>query len=390
MIYLFCSASRPLYKRDALECTCYPPGYLFRFRYEKRYVDPNIWESPSTLSEMEGVIVFLDTVGEEGRKDFEFFPIRRIKASRLFTQGLAIYIDFKFGEFIDYGSEENSEEKKAWEAYFRGLANRPWPSPEKTGRSKDISEGYFLLADESEGCNFKTESVIPHESWERLIRRLNKTEDLKDCTFFQILGLFHVKRSRWTQKSFEESPIPLRDNSYYSFYSLPAGKAIMLKLLLSRPGYKDEKDSRRKLSISFSPEAFVGVSKREVFSESRYNEERVLFVCKRLYDPILSAVSIEQLDEPASIQAAKPFLLTKIEVARSIVTAIIVGSIFGVALIGLDADSVGTVGTWISRYSFWGSFISGNAKALSVLGKMISGVVVSLCAYWAFRKLPIK
>jgi hypothetical protein len=163
-----------------------------------------------------------------------------------------------------------------------------------------------------------------------------------------------------------------------------------LKVLLSRPSYRDAKEARRRLDIRFSPEAFIGISKKEIYSESRYNEENVVFVCKRTHDPILSSVSFEQRKEKKTIQAPKPFILTQTEVPPSIVSSIIVGSIAGAALLGLDSDSIATIGSWISKYLGCGTFIVGNAKTLSVFAKMISGILVSLCAYWAFRKLPMK
>ena len=146
MIYLFCSASRPLYKRDILESTCYPEGHLFRFRYERKYVDAEILKKPKSFEDKEGAIVFLDTVGEEGHKNFDFFPIRKIRTVRLFPLGLAIYIDFRFGGFIDYGPEDNDTRKISWSRFFEDLLNRPWPPPEISGRTEDTDEGYFAMS----------------------------------------------------------------------------------------------------------------------------------------------------------------------------------------------------------------------------------------------------
>lgn len=400
MIYLFCSASRPLYKRDALECTCYPSGHLFRFRYEKKYVDPAIWNKPETFREKEGLIVFIDTVGAEGRKDFDFLPTRKIKTIRLFQKGLAIYIDFKFGDFINHGPENDESLRTRWHCFFKGLQDCPWPPPDKSGRKKEASEGYFIIWNPKENPEFSTKSEIAHEAWENLIRRLNKTNDLKDSTFFQILGFHEIKRI-WSVPCINLTiPVPVfgglsevsvksKDNSYDSVYPIPMGKSVVLKLLFSRPTYDaNAKGSRRTLEIKAASESFAGISKNIIYSESRYNEERIVFVCKRVFDSFMSPVSIEQKDEPADIQAPRPFLLTRIKVPKRMVSIVIVGVVISTLLVGVDADMINLIGgLCFPKSVLW---IMKNAKTLSAAAKLLAAIPIGLSAFYAFRRLPLK
>jgi hypothetical protein len=400
MIYLFCSASRPLYKRDALECTCYPSGHLFRFRYEKTYIDPAIWDKPESFRGKEGLIVFIDTVGEEGHKDFDFLPIRKIKTVRLFPKGLAIYIDFKFGDFINYGPENDETQRISWRQFFESLPNRPWPPAEKSGRKKEDSEGYFAMSKPLDNPEFPTKCKTAFEAWETLIRRLNKTNDLKDGTFFQILGFYMIKRILTIPGvdltmpfpalgRLSEVPLRSKDNSYDSIYPLPMGKSVVLKLLFSRPTYDSHiGDSRRALEVKAGTEAFAGLSKNIIYSESRYNEERIVLVCKRVFDSFLSPVSIEQQNEPSNIQSPKPFLLTRIKVPKRIVSWIIGGVMLSTFLVGFDADMVNLFGGWIFPNST--KFIMVNAKTLSAIAKFLATIPIGLSAFYAFRRLPLK
>ena len=43
-IYIFSSATRPLYKQDVLDSLCVPAGYVIHYRYEKKRVDETIWK----------------------------------------------------------------------------------------------------------------------------------------------------------------------------------------------------------------------------------------------------------------------------------------------------------------------------------------------------------
>ena len=399
MIYLFCSASRPLYKRDALECTCYPSGHLFRFRYEGKYVAPAIRDKAEAFRGKEGVIVFIDTVGEEGHKDFDFLPIRKIKTVRLFLKGLAIYIDFRFGDFINYGPEGDELQRQLWDRFFRNLPNRPWPPFEKSGRKKEDSEGYFAMWNPTGNPKFSTKCTIPLEAWENLIHRLNKTNDLNDSTFFQILGFYEIKRILSIAGINLTIPLPVlgrlsevslrsRDNSYDSVYPIPMGKSVVLKLLFSRPTYNTHVgSSRRTLEVKTGTESFAGVSKNIINSESRYNEERIVLVCKRVFDSFMSPVSIEQQNE-TDIQAPKPFLLTRIKVPKRIVSFVIIGVMLSTVLVGLDVDMVNLIGGWI--FPEHSKLIIDNAKTLSAIAKFLAPIPVGLSAFYAFRRLPLK
>jgi hypothetical protein len=185
-----------------------------------------------------------------------------------------------------------------------------------------------------------------------------------------------------------EVPIKLKDNSFNSFYSLPMGESVVLKLLFSRPTYSDIPDSRRTLKIKYGADTFVGVSRDIIYSESRYNVENIVLVCKRVFDSIFSTISIEQENELQVIQAPKPFLLTKIKVPRHIIFFVILGVVISTFLVGLDIDAIKFISSWFP--SNLANFCEQNAKALLSVGKLIAPMPIAISAYLAFRKLPLK
>lgn len=396
MIYLFCSAATALYKQDALDCTCYPEGHIFRFRYSKNYVQPEIWEKTNNFENKDGVMVFLDTVGSDRKKDFNFYPVRKIKTIRFYKEGSALYVDFKFGSFINYGPKDEIKLSTMWDTFFKKLHNHPWPKPEKSGR-KETEQGFFILSNlESSDPEFPTTGSIPNEQWDSVIARLDKTdktEGLGGSTFFHILGFYKLKRDWLHHKinltklipPYQEVLIKATDNSYDSFYPLPMGKSVVLKLLLSRPSY--DPNDQRKLELTAGEDSFAGLSQDIVHSNSRYNQERIILICKRVFDSVLSSVSIKQQDSK-DIQAPQAFLLTRMKVPRRIVGVVVGGVVFSALLLSFDPISIERLGLHLlPKYA---DFIKQNAGFLSGFCKVLAVALAGISGFLAFRRLPLK
>jgi hypothetical protein len=384
MLYLFCSAAVPLYKRDALESMSYPPGHIFRFRYDRAYVQPAVLNCLKKYKGKDGVLVFADTVGTIGAMDFSFLPVRRIKTMRLVPAASAIYVDFRLGEFLNYG--EGVQRRGEWDRFLKDLPARPWPPLAKSGRPAE-QQGYFVLAPVPGLPGMTTESSIPYENWQSVVRHLDSSKDLAESTFYLILGFFRVKR-RWFVRPRAEIRIRARDNQFDSIYPVPMGQSVVLKILLSRPTFKyDEPQSTRVLKITASGDAFLGLSKDKVHSESRYNEDRTIIVCKRIFDSALSALSIEE-SNTQEVRTARVTLLTRIKVPAWVLGTVVLGVVVSTLLLAVDADSLRFVATFLRDP--WKGMMESNAKALGAIAKALSPLPVGLSAFLAFKKLPIK
>jgi len=384
MIYLFCSAATALYKKDALETLCYPSNHIFRFRYDCRYIQPEMCQKPHSYEGKIGLLVFADTVGYHGTMDFDFLPIRLITTIRLTPIASAIYVDFRLGDFVNYGPGQ--EKRTSWDHFLKVLTNRPWPLPDKSGRPSD-QQGYFLLSADSEPQELTRGGSIPHEGWQTVVQSLDSTKDLAGSTFYLILGFHLVKRQWWTGQ-YEEILLPSTDKGLDSIYSVPMGTSVVLKILLSRPWFDyANRESRRRLKITAGGEAFSGLSKDTVFSESRYNEDRTVLVCRRVFDAALAVVSIHEPDEPG-VRTPRATLLVEVKVPRWIVGAVVSGVVISTLLLAMDAETIRFLSMFLPQS--WASTLGCNSRTVATIAKGLSPVPVGISAYLAFRRLPIR
>ena len=168
-------------------------------------------------------------------------------------------------------------------------------------------------------------------------------------------------------------------------------KQLEQSVLFSRPTFDPDPkapNSCRTLELKYGAEAFAGASKSQIHSDSRYNEERIILICKRVFDSFLSPVSIEQKEGPDTVQAPKPFLLVTVQVPRFIVFGVVLGVILSTIMVALDADSIKFLGAML--FPTHVESFERNAKTISVLVKAISPIPISISAYLTFRKLPLK
>jgi hypothetical protein len=376
MLYLFCSAAAPLYKRDALECISYPSGHVFRFRYQVKYVQPEVLSNLQSFLGADALLVFLDTVDSPKATDFSFLPLRMVTIARMEVTAGALYIDFNFGEFVNYAT---SERRDAWDRFFKGLSSRPWPPGVKSGENPD---GRFVLAYEISPPDLSTECSRPYDNWNSVVNQLDKTKDLADSTFCLILGFFEV------QKDLAEKKLGSVRHGFDSIYPIPMGKSVVLKTLLARPSfdYLAEKNARA-LTISNAGDVFAGMSKNKIVSESRYNEDRTVFVCKRVFDTVLAIVSIEETNTQ-EVRSPRLTLLTRVRVPRLIIGIVVGGVALSALLLAMDADLIKFIATLVPTHI--GKYLEVNSKAIAGLAKLFSPIPVGISAYVAFRKLPIK
>lgn len=376
MLYLFCSAAAPLYKRDALECISYPAGHIFRFRYLEKYVQPEVLSDLKKFGGADALLVFLDRVGSPKTLDFAFFPLRMVKVERMEVTAGALYIDFSFGEFVNYVTNARRD---AWDRFFKSLSSRPWPPGVKSGPNPD---GRFVLEHEIPPPDLTTECPRPYDNWNSVVNQLDKTRDLAGSTFCLVLGFFEVGGD------LVEKKLGSVRHGFDSIYPVPMGKSVVLKTLLSRPSfdYEDQK-SIRTLTVSTAGDVFAGMSKSKILSESRYNEDRTVLVCKRIFDTVLAIVSIEEAGSQ-EVRSPRLTLLTRVRVPRPTVGIVVGGVALSALFLAMDADLIKFIATLIP----WdlGKWLETNAKTLSGIAKLLSPIPIAISAYTAFRKLPIK
>jgi hypothetical protein len=331
----------------------------------------------------QALLVFLDTVGSTGAMNFDFYPLRTVTTLGLEHSANATYIDFRLGDFVNYGRDD--KKRDLWDAFFKGSASRPYPPPAKSGRS---DEGYFLYADAQSPPELSTQSPVPNENWESVVNQLDRTTDLTKSTFCLVLGFYQVKRRCLILRKSVEKRLEPTDNGFDSVYPIPMGKSVALKVLLSRPSFDySDPNSARTLTVATGTDTFSGMSKNKIRSESRYNEDRTVLVCKRVFDTVLAFVSIEEAND-TSVRSPRLTLLTKVRVPGLVTSTVVLGVVFGALLLGIDADVVKFLAAFFPEPPQ--GFLDSNAKPIAAIAKLLSALPVGIAAYVAFKRLPIK
>jgi hypothetical protein len=205
---------------------------------------------------------------------------------------------------------------------------------------------------------------------------------------------FYQVRRRWWTASLSkigrayEARLEQLDDGFDTVYPVPMGKSIILKVLLSRPSfdYTDSK-SARTLTIAAGGDAFSGMSKNRIHSESRYNEDRTLLVCKRVFDAALATVSIAEADTDG-IRSPRLTLLTRVRVPRFIIGTVVSGVALSAFLFAVDAEVIKFLVTLFPSGA--SDLVGVHAKSIATIAKLASPAPVAVSAYLAFKRLPIK
>lgn len=109
-LYVFSSASRPLYKQNVLDNIASPPGYILHYRYETKHVGDPLMRRVTdggSFEGMPGLVVFVDQMhGEDGALSVSnFYPLRAIEVRQVVLDGSVLHIFFKVGKYVSYSSE---------------------------------------------------------------------------------------------------------------------------------------------------------------------------------------------------------------------------------------------------------------------------------------------
>jgi hypothetical protein len=484
MFYLFSSDYATRYKRNVLDVLCYPEGQIFRFRYQADHVSSEIkgWGTcKSQLAGMlkkvgnKGVTIYAETTGTSPTKTFNFYPTREVEIIRIQVVGSVYYLDLKLGEFIDHDTEL-SKNSRPFQDTIKDLKFYPLPpltyktSPageqlkEKEGltwyddkekpvsydpQSKQDKQGFFFfyVSNDSTGLiKYDTGGLSRLNAWESIVNKLSSTTSMQDCVFYLVEGFYKVRRRWFIFGEREEYLINPKNNGWDTKYPLKMGESFVLKLLFYRSS-KASPLGNQTLEIKTDGDAFAGFSQKEIQVLSRYNEERILVACKRIFDSVFAPIIIElkkaekatstdqsktstsevvklggnyQLipaagEEPAKfsatldltieptaqdnkptaksdILAPQPFLLTQVTASKGLIILTLVLLVAASFFLFMSPDYVEQIGNSQivqSRYKEIGDTLARNGKDFTSLSKVI-GAVCTLCAgFLAFRKLPV-
>lgn len=107
IIAFYSSDRRDMFKRDVYACMCLPTGYIAKFRYDTRYVQDNISESPSFAVGKQGIILFTYNNRPEATEPIASVAIRSVKVVDSYEESGTVYFFLELQEFVDVTAEAN-------------------------------------------------------------------------------------------------------------------------------------------------------------------------------------------------------------------------------------------------------------------------------------------
>jgi hypothetical protein len=418
MFYLFSSDSTPRYKTDILDVLCYPERHIFRFRYQDQYVSDEVKQlvgKKKPPKNESGIIIYAEVQSKGPYREFDFYPIRQVTIERVFVKGSIYYVDFRLGAFVDYGRGAQAEKSKSeYQTNLNALKLHPlpllqedethkwgkvWDIASKTitdyddkSAEKQLTHGYYLSYEvkSSLGEVLGTDPIV----WESVVNTLSRSPSMKSSLFFLISGFYRVRR-RWRVGKHRETLIESFDDGWNTKYPFPMGKRVVLKLLFYRPEDSPNIYPQR-LAVNVDKDVLAGISQQEILVQSHYNEERVELAFKRVFDSVLSALSIEyKPDENAGSQKVltpHPFFVINVTVPKRILIFIMLGLLLAPFLLTLSPDYLVHIGKGQIFQTYAkdvGDFIARNAGDLATYSKALAASVTLIAGYLGFRRLPI-
>jgi hypothetical protein len=476
MFYLFSSDFGPRYKRNVLDILCYPEQQIFRFRYHVNHVAACIKElvadskAEAKLDKeyrRKAVTVYAETTGEVPTKKFAFYPTREVEILRIQVIGNVYYVDVKFGKFIDYNNCEGGCLRSFHEAISQ-LPSYPLPpltKKEVVQAKKEVvqkasevdrvgltwipnqaepqayngtplapNQGYFfqyVSQGSTAEIKYKVGSADNHKAWESVVEVLSSSQSMNTSLFYLIEGFYEVKRDYFFFGKHREYLIEPKNNNWETRYPLKMGKSVVLKLLF----YRSENAApiaAHSLEIKTEGDAFSGFSQKEIPLLSRYNEERLLIACRRVFDSVLAPIVIElkkdsvapnvnplslltssQVATPwgllefkfkeesvkpsnqptvQEVLAPNPFLLTQVVASRGLIFLTLGFLALASFLLFISPDYVQMVG-WSSliqrNQKPFGDWLVRNAPLLTQVSKIFGAICTLAAGYFGFRKLPL-
>lgn len=210
ILYLFSSTStkRALYREDAINALCFPPGFIIHFRYDTNWVSEEINEDLEYFKGYETLIVIAD---EYKSNNYHFYPIRKAKIKKVEKDGDFFHIYFKLlGEWVDYRESESLDELKSYHNFIMDINENPCKN------MKFASVGLL---------NTEIKFSKDTSAWASIIEKIGNKESYKNVLFYRINGIYELD-SRSYQKiaTFGDSKVG---------YALKAGKKYIMDISLN-------------------------------------------------------------------------------------------------------------------------------------------------------------
>ncbi len=226
---------RPSYKRDLLDCLCYPNGTSVRFSYRKRWIEESLlnrWvahyhsNSLHLFKNMPAIIVFCD-IPESPNQDFSFLPVRYAHFEGfeppeiLERAGLDIQIAvrFKLDRFIYFLPSEIEKQRAMWQQWMLNQDGKH-PVPVAEDKFNTAKTNLVFTAKRFQEAQEETEET----SWVRLSEQISRARAFQGCSLFRLIGIYEISLNS------RQKHVRLKEKYGHICYIFKAGKSYTIKM----------------------------------------------------------------------------------------------------------------------------------------------------------------
>jgi hypothetical protein len=183
------------------------------------------------------------------------------------------------------------------------------------------------------------------------------------------------------------------------------GRVAVLKVLFYRPEGGGDDLFSRSISVRTEGDAFSGMSHKAIAVTSRYNEERLLFACKRVFDSTLASIYLDPAFEeakkkdggvaaatiPELVLAPRPFLLVRVTVPVATMGWILFGLVTAPILLTAGSDFYRDLGQYLLTHGHpvLGDILSRYPAHWAAYSKAAAAAVTLGAGYLGLRRLPV-
>lgn len=188
-IFLFSSNIRRQYEQDVINVVAAPVGCVFRFRYDHKYVAPELrlkWRDNQLVRR--SVVVVYSIQQPAAYHPAAYVPVRRGMITRSFEDGSILVIEFQLGSYAALQHPVNDEAAGGLVRSFSAelgsaLSGHPGQDNEKLR---------FSAADGDEPLGLITAGDTEAHGFERLVEYLTSTVSFGDYVFWRIATVRRV------------------------------------------------------------------------------------------------------------------------------------------------------------------------------------------------------
>jgi len=260
-IYIFSSATHPLYKQDVLDSLCVPAGYVIHYRYEKKHVDRTIWKQvekdmrarggPSVFQRLRGLVCFVDQTTEKNPASGEdqivvrgLYPLREISVRKIELDGQILHVYCTMGAYVRY-REHNEGTQEFYQTELLRVLGSNCP-PDK----------YVCLSQE----HLRIELAGPTsenqaEAWISLVKQLDNLEPFSASVFYRVSNFCLIEEPTLIERILERGHRTREESVVAESKRLRAREMALKEILPLRSGYSLPSGRIYTLELSFYREA---------------------------------------------------------------------------------------------------------------------------------------